>query len=100
MLGLRRSISRLRMLSMELELRWLSGEPVRPRAKGERVPVDEVEMLREERVGEKAVRRRRREVLGVRVGEPKEKRLVRVVAIVDELRLVGLVRCWLSCITW
>lgn len=66
------------MLFMELELRWLSGEPVRPRARGEVVPVEEGEMLREERVGLKAVRRRRREVLGVREGEPKLKRLERV----------------------
>lgn len=63
------------MLDMEPELRWLSGEPVR--ARGEVVPVEEGEMLREERVGLKAVRRRWREE-GVR---EKEKRLVRVVAI-------------------
>ena len=56
---------------MEPELRWLSGEPVR--AKGEVVPVEEGEMLREDRVGEKAVRRRR---------AGKAKRLVRVLAIV------------------
>ena len=66
------------MLSMEAELRWLSGEPVRVR--GDVVPVDEGDTLREERVGLKAVRRRRRPVLGVRVG--KAKRLVRVLAIV------------------
>lgn len=99
MLGLWRSISRLRMLSMEPELRWLSGEPVRPRASGEVVPVEEGEMLREERVGLKAVRRRRREVLGVREGEPKENRLARVLAIVkgsvDWIRNV-----LVSCITW
>ena len=63
------------MLDMEPELRWLSGEPVR--ARGEVVPVEEGEMLRGERVGLKAVRRRWREE-GVR---EKEKRLVRVVAI-------------------
>lgn len=68
----------LRMLLMDAELRWLSGEPVR--VKGEVVPVEEGETLREERVGLKAVRRRRRPVLGVRVG--KAKRLVRVLAIV------------------
>lgn len=55
----------LRMLLMEPELRWLSGELVR--VNGDVVPVDEGEMLREERVGEKAVRRRRREALWVRV---------------------------------
>ena len=75
--GLRRRSSKLRMLSMELMLRWESGLPVRARANGEVVPVEEGEMEREEREGEKAVRR----VWMGEVVEVKEKRLERVVDI-------------------
>lgn len=65
------------MLVMEPLLRCESGEEVR--VSGDVVPVEELgEHERCERVGEKAVLRRRREVEGVRSGVKDWKRLVRV----------------------
>lgn len=87
-LGLRRSINRCRMLAMLAELRCESGDDVR--VSGDVVPVlDEGDDERCERVGEKAVLRRRSE--GVRMGVKGDwKRLVRVgVNILGEV--VGMV---------
>lgn len=60
--GFLRSMSMARMLAVELEERWLSGLAVR--VNGDVVPVElDGEVERCERVGEKAVLRRRREPL-------------------------------------
>jgi len=85
--GLRRNMSKWRMLVMLAELRWLSGDDVR--VSGDVVPVDEDgDMERPERLGEKAVRRRCSEP--VRMGVKGDwKRLVRVGLTI--LTVVGLV---------
>jgi hypothetical protein len=87
--GLRRSMSKWRILFMLEELRWLSGDEVRVR--GEVVPMDdEGEMDRPERLGENAVRRRWREPVGMGV-KGDWKRLVRVGVTI---LAVGLLECW------